>query len=473
LNIFSFASLEEAIDYFEQAIELDAAFLPAQAGLARAILSQGRTGAANPDLAANQAEEIAQEMLGIDPDFAAGHVILGLVARERNNFSLAIEHYERALALGDSDPETMAELVRMLLYTGGDPIRMRALLDRAMQSDPLNVELHLVVWETKLIQGTSDGALEILLRAAELAPDALAPALLAGLYSGQVLGNVADAIRYLEVTERMDPADPDAGIYLSRAYSAVDDGEKTQYWSSRAVDLSPKYGRAILSKVEQLRLAGRSDEAFALAQETLAATDIGYRGLKMGRVAMENGMVRSFFEREDFAGAEEFLLSRYPELPQLLDGAPAQDLDDLAPVGHNFLAVLELAYIYRQTGRGDDADRLMKNLDFITADNINFVYEDEATPFEGPRLQLRGDDHWGLAVVAVGREQTDAALTHLETAAEFGYLMNWRFRFLDHPALWSLRDHPRYKALIASIEANMAEQRQALIAGTPDHQPIN
>ena len=59
------------------------------------------------------------------------------------------------------------------------------------------------------------------------------------------------------------------------------------------------------------------------------------------------------------------------------------------------------------------------------------------------------------------------------TAAELGYLMNWRFRFLDHPALWSLRDQPRYKALIASIETNMAEQRQTLIAGTPGHQSIN
>jgi len=47
-------------------------------------------------------------------------------------------------------------------------------------------------------------------------------------------------------------------------------------------------------------------------------------------------------------------------------------------------------------------------------------------------------------------------LTHLEIAAELGYLANRRFRFLDHPVLWPLRDHSRHKALIVSIEANMA-----------------
>ena len=36
-----------------------------------------------------------------------------------------------------------------------------------------------------------------------------------------------------------------------------------------------------------------------------------------------------------------------------------------------------------------------------------------------------------------------------------------------------LRDQPRYKALIASIEANMAEQRQALIAGTVVRQKVD
>jgi hypothetical protein len=366
------------------------------------------------------------------------------------------------MALGESSPETMAKLALMLVYAGGDPTRVGSLLDHAKRLDPLNREAYLVSYESKLIQGINDGALDDLMRAAELAPNSPTPAYWAGSFSGYVLGNVAATVEFMKKTEDLESTDPDVALYLSMAYSALGDLENGRFWSNRAVDLGPRYGRAIFSKVEQLRHSGQMAEALALAQATLVATDIAYRGLNAERIALENSVLRSFFESEDYAGAEEFLLFLYPELPRLLYGAPAQDLDGLAPAGENFLAVLGLAHIYGQLGRNEDADRLIQNLDFVTAENINNVYEDEVTPFEGPRVQLRGDDHWGLAVVAAGRQQSDVALTHLETAAELGYLLNWRFRFLDHPALWSLRDQPRYKALIASIEANMAEQRQTL-----------
>jgi hypothetical protein len=76
-------------------------------------------------------------------------------------------------------------------------------------------------------------------------------------------------------------------------------------------------------------------------------------------------------------------------------------------------------------------------------------------------ISLRADDHWILAVAGLGREDVETMLDHLKKAA-IGFLLDWRFHFVDHPALWSLRDQPRYIALIASIEANMAEQHQTL-----------
>jgi isochorismate hydrolase len=72
-----------------------------------------------------------------------------------------------------------------------------------------------------------------------------------------------------------------------------------------------------------------------------------------------------------------------------------------------------------------------------------------------------------MAVTTVGQGDDNVALSHLEKAAE-GFLLNWRYHFIDHPALWSLRDEPRYQAIIAGIETKMAEQRQASIAGTAD-----
>ena len=50
------------------------------------------------------------------------------------------------------------------------------------------------------------------------------------------------------------------------------------------------------------------------------------------------------------------------------------------------------------------------------------------------------------------------------------FSLDWRYHFIDHPALWSLRDHPRYRKLIGGIEAKMAEQHQLLTAGAPDRQ---
>ena len=84
-----------------------------------------------------------------------------------------------------------------------------------------------------------------------------------------------------------------------------------------------------------------------------------------------------------------------------------------------------------------------------------------------PRENRRPGDYWVMAVAGAGRGNDIEALSNLERAVE-GFLLDWRYHFIDHPALWSLRDQPRYKTLIAGIEAKMAEQRQALIAGTAD-----
>ena len=137
--------------------------------------------------------------------------------------------------------------------------------------------------------------------------------------------------------------------------------------------------------------------------------------------------------------------------------------------GGNVIVVQMLANLCRLTGKGDDTNELVGHLAIVSPDNVHLAYENAVQVYDGPREELRPDDHWILAVAGLERDELEITLDHLEEAAK-GFLLDWRFHFVDHPALWSLRDHPRYKALIASIEAKMAEQRQALIASTPERQ---
>lgn len=188
------ASVGQAIDLYEQALERDPAFAPAWAGLAEAwsIEPYYETAADSTywDAALSRAEEAAATSLDIDPSLVPAHVALGNVHRDRWEWTEAEPAYRRALALDPDDPEANQQYGDMLAAMGRTEEAL-PYARRAVELDPLAairlVALGLVLHNNGLI----DESIAVLQRGFEVdstlsyvASNMIASYLTAGRYRG-------------------------------------------------------------------------------------------------------------------------------------------------------------------------------------------------------------------------------------------------------------------------------------------------
>ncbi len=413
-----------------------------------------------------QAADVAGRALAIDSQFGAAHVSLGMVESSRGDLNAAIGYFERAIGFGESTANVMIWLANALSRKG-EYKRAIELFDRASRLDPLNWLTHFSHGDTRYMQGSVVEAYELYQRTWEVEPANPAGPGLMGAVAGVGLGDVADSVQRFRHALELDASDAELVALLALAYSAIGDGDSAIDMATRAIDIASSAGFVVHVKVRQLIDSGQHDSALQLADRTLQDFDALHR--RGSKVNLEADIVGIHMMRGEFAEAEEFLLTQYPDLLSMTEAKPAQSLEDLSPAGGNVIVVQMLANLYHLTGKSDVADVLVGHLAIVSPDNVHLVYEHAVQLYDGPRQELRPDDHWILAVAGLGRDELEITLDHLEAAAK-GFLLDWRLHFIDHPALWSLRDHPRYQGIIEGIEAKMAEQRQSLIAGTPDRQ---
>ncbi len=108
-----------------------------------------------------------------------------------------------------------------------------------------------------------------------------------------------------------------------------------------------------------------------------------------------------------------------------------------------FLVALDLASAYQRAGQEANAESLLS------------LVESELPHW--PRTR-----EWGHGIADVElhalRGEKEEALAALQEHADRGTKDMWRWRVLYNPNLDSIRDSPEFAAIIAEIEADMAEQ---------------
>ena len=140
----------------------------------------------------------------------------------------------------------------------------------------------------------------------------------------------------------------------------------------------------------------------------------------------------------------ELSLGRYVEARTLYANSYPGLLNEHDPkVGWEYRQAIDLALILSRTGEQAQADLLLnRSLQYIQTQ---------------PRLGREGHRFADVQIYALQGEK-QKALSALRQAIDQGWRIWWWY-FLKHdPNLESLHDEPEYQAMVAEIEADMAQQ---------------
>jgi len=233
-NLQTTAGLLRSIEYYQKAIEADAEYAPAYAGLAEAYVTLPSYSAHPDDGQFSQARAAAARALELDEQLADAHIAAGMVAMiVDQNFGRAEAEFRRAVALNPKIPLAEGELALCLVATGrtdeavmharkakaADPLSIRAAtdvgialyyarrfgeaeaeLDEALKLDPYSYRAYENLGKVLLAQGKYGKAREELERATTLSPDPLGEGLEAAALA--LGGNAAGARQMLTRLEQ-------------------------------------------------------------------------------------------------------------------------------------------------------------------------------------------------------------------------------------------------------------------------------
>jgi adenylate cyclase len=164
------ASVQRAIELFNQALALDSAYARAYAGLADAHIIRGNWNWAAPEQAYPRAETLARRAVALDSTLAEAHTSLGGIALwYRYDAAAADASFRRALEL-NPDYVYAHYWYSIFLTKAGRHDEALARASRARELDPLAPQLGIGVSDVYYFSRNYDRALEELRRTMEVDP---------------------------------------------------------------------------------------------------------------------------------------------------------------------------------------------------------------------------------------------------------------------------------------------------------------
>ena len=159
--------VEQSIERFQRAIELDSTFGRAYAGLSEALEYTPYFGNPPAPAVRDRVTRLARRALVLDSSLAEAHVALGLAHMHAWEWEQSGEEFRRAIASDPTDVAAHTQYARFLLYTSkfGDA---RAELERAKALDPNSAIVSGWLGEAHWLVGRRDDAMAAFTRALEI-----------------------------------------------------------------------------------------------------------------------------------------------------------------------------------------------------------------------------------------------------------------------------------------------------------------
>ncbi len=314
----------------------------------------------------------------------------------------------------------------------GRPEEALALHRKAFELDPLSAVINANLGEDLSFLGRFDEALARHERVLEIDPGYAEGYFRIGmLHHWQVSAQLDEAALWFSKSISLDPDQPWFRASLGLLFLDLGDAGKAEYAIKRSIELGTEDPEANFAM--QLLHLYRGDEAAALpygrkAFQLPSDSDLVYRWLIL--VVLRDHELR--------AGRYTEALALYENIrPDLLNShKPKVD-------NRNYRAAIDLALVLFKTGEQQRADLLLNR----RLQHIQTL----------PRLGWHG---YGIADVKIHalRGDKEKALSALREAIDDGWRLRWWYYLKHDPNLESLHDEPEYQAMVAEIEADMADQ---------------
>jgi DNA-binding winged helix-turn-helix (wHTH) protein/TolB-like protein/Flp pilus assembly protein TadD len=437
LGEYAFASrtpeaIRKARDYFQHAIDLDPAYAPAYAGLAKTWLAEADYGfGLSAREAAARAQPLLDKAFTLDPDLLEGLIVQGILYTNASEFDRARTCLLRAVKLYPGSAR--AHFTLGVSYDFDTMVRPALeSYTRAQALDRLNVLVDRRLGMCLMWLGRYDQAAQHFRRTLELVPK------LAGGYwglasLGYARGHYEESVRAYRAALDTDSRHPNlwnelAWLYMDLgmphdAQSALDNQlqlEKNPAGAliDRAYLMLIEEGPTALSAfVKNNNLANNNDPG--IAADALLLTAIA--GAKVDPDTIDRNVARMKSDPTQAIGSYQLFL------------------------GH--CTWLQYATLYWLAGRAAAADRLL-----IETEN------------QLRRIVANGNIYHTIAYfearIAALRGQPELALQRLKAAIAAGWRRGWWIRF--DPAFRELRTRPELKMSLDQIDRDMTAQRQRL-----------
>lgn len=415
-------SLEQALGYFEKAIEIDPGFALAYVGLADTYMLLGDYAGMSLNDVLEYGEPAISKALTLDNGLADAYVARGAIRAKRGDYATALDAFQRAIELDPNHAKAYHWYGDVLVTYLQQPDSALPLLEKAYTLDPVSPPLIVTVGQTLSGLGRFEEAMGFYQKALEIEPAYASTYYLIGSLHAHAYGRLDLGIRWSLESYARDPRYPFNLYGLSIYYLALGDDQKADYWIEQALSSGPDWYRpnnaaALLSfrRGNETEILQAADQLQTIApgnNTTLYLLVATGRYRDVLRIAAES--------------YPEFMCDREPEISRL----------NLQPAIHISLAL-------EKTGDRECADRLLDKVLEQTRDM--------------PRLGFFG---YGFADVGVYARQNkkDRALTALRQAIDDNCCVHWWTQAERSPHTELLRGNPEFNAMMDEIRSEMATQ---------------
>ena len=450
-------SFNRAIDYFQQAIDLDPSYALAYTGMADTYMGLGAYGTLPYEEMLAKAEPAIQKALKLGPNLAEAYVSLGMMLQMESDHllgtgqirkadmdsSAAEAAFRRAIEL---NPNHAMAYVRygQSLNTQDRKQERLVIQQHALALDPLSPFNYIAV-------ASSLGGLKRfpeqefhLKKAIEIDPGFWLPySILAQDYwlSGQLDESVRWWKRKIDVLSNDPRHQAEVINTVSRVYLDLGDYEAAEEWLNRAVERDPDRWSVINSQAHLSLALGQYAETHKHVDKMLQVDNPRRpRATTLCLVALY----------EMVTGNDEYAQQLYEQAEAASTGGWARHRNDLYYgqfLDFGYVPAVNLAHLYYKSGDADRGDTVLGHARV-------YIQSQRESDVDTPGL-----DYVEAGAHAVSGD-TEEAIRFLRKAVDGGWSKHW-FAERD-PNLVSLYDDPEFKQILADLKARVSEMHERL-----------